>query len=42
MIISEREMSGIGGSCQAMNAAGRALFLAKIPYNVDFSDTIEV
>lgn len=35
-------MLGIGYSCQTMNTAGRALFHAKIPYNVDFSDTLEV
>lgn len=35
-------MSGIGYSCQTRNTAGRASFIAKIPYNVDFSDVMEV
>lgn len=35
-------MSGIGYSCQTMNTAGRASFLTKLPYSVDFSDTFEI
>lgn len=34
-------MSGIGYSCQIMNTAGEALFLAKILSDVDFSNTAE-